>query len=269
VHTWQSQYLELLGLQREEPTLDYLKRLTRAHLSRVPFENITSILRRGAAAEAAVPPLDQVTELQAWRDCRGGGLCFEVTNMFGTLLAGLGFRTHAVLANISFVGSHQAVEVDVDGVRYLVDAGNGAPFFDPIPISANAVEVAHVGLAYRFRPANDQSNALIQDRLIDSTWQPFCTYDLAPASVSAREAAYQRHHVRGQSWVVDNVTLVRCSETEVWSLRDDRLNHFSSSGKSTSTIGTLSEYREVIGGIFGLPGAPLEQAQATLGLQLP
>jgi arylamine N-acetyltransferase len=262
---WLADYLDLLGLEREPPTLDYLKRLTRAHVERVPFENITSILRRAAAGSADVPPLDRDLELQAWRDFRGGGLCFEVTDMFGTLLAALGFQAHAVIAVISFPGSHQAVVVEIDGRRYLVDAGNGAPFFEPIPVSDDdpTFEFGYAGLSYRFRL--DGAEACVQDRLIDGNWQPFCTYLLAPADLPAREAAYQRHHTRGQSWVVDTLTVIRCTETDVWSLRNTTLTHFTASGKSVSMCDSEADYRRTLSQIFCLPNAPIERALEVLG----
>jgi N-hydroxyarylamine O-acetyltransferase len=261
---WLGGYLELLGLDRQKPTLEYLKKLTRAHLSRVPFENVTSILRREAAGDDRVPTLDRGAELQAWQNRGGGGLCFEVVDMFGTFLSGLGFKVHPVLATISFVGSHQGLVVEIENDRYLVDAGNGAPFFEPIPLS-EPVEVSQVGLAYRFRAPEDTPNLLVQDRLIDGNWQPFCKYDLGPASDSDRELAYLRHHMRGHSWVVDNLTLVRCTETEVWSLRDDRLSHFSASGKSVREIVSDAEYRAIAADLFQLPNAPIAEARRALG----
>jgi arylamine N-acetyltransferase len=262
---WLADYLDLLGLEREPPTLDYLKRLTRAHVERVPFENITSILRRAAAGSADVPPLDRDLELHAWRDLRGGGLCFEVTDMFGTLLAALGFQTHAVIAVISFPGSHQAVIVAIDGRRYLVDAGNGAPFFEPIPVSDDdpPFEFGSAGLSYRFR--RDGPEACVQDRLIDANWQPFCTYLLAPADLVAREVAYQRHHTRGQSWVVDTLTVIRSTESEVWTLRDRTLTHFTTAGKSVSPCESTADYQRTLAEIFNLPNAPIERALEVLG----
>jgi N-hydroxyarylamine O-acetyltransferase len=266
---WVNRYLALLGLDRELPSLAYLHRLTASHLSRVPFENVTSILRRAQAGRGPVPALDRQDELQAWTERRGGGLCFEVADMFGTLLWALGFRAQPVLATISFVGSHQALRVDLDGSRYLVDAGNGAPFFEPIPLadSRAPVEVSVAGLSYRFRPlppAAEQSEALIQDRLIDGAWRPFCTYDLTSASESARELAFQRHHIRGQSWVVDNLTLIRCIDGEVWSLRDDRLTHYTAAGKQTETLVADAAYCQAAAQHFNLPAAPIEQALAAL-----
>lgn len=264
--TWLNAYLSLLEAEPEPPSLDYLRRLSRAHLMRVPFENITSILRRARAGDQPVSRLDRQSELQSWLDRRGGGVCFEVVSMFGTLLRQLGFQAHDVLGNISFVGAHQSVVVDIAGGRYLVDAGNGAPFFDPIPVSDadKPVVVSHVGLAYRFRPAADRPNAWIQDRLIEGDWQPFCTYDLGPAAETDRDTAYRRHHTRGQSWVVDNLTLVRCTDSEVWSLRDNRLTHFSAAGKIVREIGAAAEFRSVAADLFALPAAPIEAALRAL-----
>jgi arylamine N-acetyltransferase len=261
---WLADYLDLLGLDREPPTLDYLKRLTRAHVERVPFENITSILRRAAAGSSDVPPLDRDTELQAWRDLRGGGLCFEVTDMFGSLLASLGFQAHPVIAVMSFPGQHQAVVVQIDERRYLVDAGNGAPFFEPIRVSDDApFEFGYAGLNWRFR--GEGGEACVQDRLIDGNWQPFCTYLLAPADEPVRKAAYQRLHSRGQSWVVDTLTVIRSSESEVWSLRGSTLTHLTASGKSVSSCDSEADYRRTLDQIFGLPNAPVERALEVLG----
>lgn len=263
---WRREYLEVLGLTSEPPSLDYLRKLTRAHVLQIPFENISSILRRAAVKDGPVPALDRQTALRAWAARGGGGVCFEVVDMLGALLAGLGFRTHSVLATISFVGSHQANLVELDGARYLVDAGNGAPFFEPIPLAADGgeVEVSFAGLAYRFRPAAGRSDAWIQDRLIESEWKPFCTYDLAPASAAGRAEAFQRHHQRGQSWVVDNLTIVRCTDSDVWALRDDRVTHFGPAGKETFSLSSAGELARVVGETFGLPAAPLDAALAAL-----
>jgi N-hydroxyarylamine O-acetyltransferase len=256
---WVANYLALLGLEREQPGLDYLRRLTRAHLMRVPFENITSILRRAAAGTADVPPVDRASELDAWMGRRGGGLCFEIADMFGTVLSELGFQTHRVLAVISFPGSHQGLVVRVGATRYLVDAGNGAPFFEPIPLrDGEPVEFSHVGLTYRFRP--EAAECWVQDRLIDGAWRPFCTYDLAPADATDQQTAYQRHHALGQSWVVDTLTLIRCTSSDVWSLRDRTLNHFSAAGKSTLEFASEAARRQAIAEVFDLPNAPLSQA---------
>jgi arylamine N-acetyltransferase len=266
--SWHTSYLNVLGLEPEPPTLGFLRRLTRAHVLRIPFENLTSILRRAAAGQLEVPPLNRETELQSWAAQRGGGVCFEVVDMLGALLDALGFVQYPVLATISFAGSHQANLVTVSGAQYLVDAGNGAPLFEPIAVQDDgpALEVHHVGLSYRFRPSPEQPGALVQERFIEGEWRLFCTYDLSPATEVGRADAYRRHHTRGQSWVVDNLTLVRCTETAVWSLRDDRVTHYTDGGKETFAVASPAEYQRLVSEVFGLPNAPVSDALGALGL---
>ena len=64
--------------------------------------------------------------------------------------------------------------MELDGQRYLVDVGNGAPFLEPIPLDRE-FEVRHAGLRFRFRPAPD-ANVWLQDRWIEDGWQLFCRY---------------------------------------------------------------------------------------------
>jgi N-hydroxyarylamine O-acetyltransferase len=263
---WVTAYLSVLGLEPQPPSLDFLRKLTRAHVLRIPFENITSILRRASAGEADVAPLDRHSVLQSWATRRGGGVCFEVVDMVGALLDALGFEQHAVLATISFVGSHQANLVTLNGARYLVDAGNGAPFFEPIPIlpDGTPIEVHHAGLSYRFRPSEGRAGSLVQERWVEAQWRPFCTYPLAPAAEAGRKEAYRRHHTRGQSWVVDSLTLIRSTETEVWSLRDDRVTHYTAEGKQTFELGADVEYERMVAETFDLPAAPVADALKAL-----
>jgi len=241
--------------------LEALGRLTRAHLTSVPFESVTSILRRRARPEGPVPPLDPDELLQGWEERRGGGLCFEIVEMFSRLLVALGYRAEPVLGFITFLGHHQAILVEIDGRRLLVDGG-GAPFFEPIPLD-RVSEVRRAGLAYGFRPDEAAENC-VQDRWIDGAWAPFCRYELQQPDPQTREAAYQRHHTPGQSWVVDNLRLIRCAEEEVYALRDGQLTHYTPDGKRTEQVTGKTAHMRVAAEVFGLPGLPIDQALEAL-----
>ena len=65
------------------------------------------------------------------------------------LVQGLGYRARPILCQISFPGSHQAVVVNLEGGRYCSMRGNGAPFFEPIPLGGE-FELRGAGLSYRF-----------------------------------------------------------------------------------------------------------------------
>src|SRR5215471_1213853 len=265
---WTRRYLALLGFDMRDGAalppadLDTLNRIARAHVLTVPFESITSVLRRRRSSTENVPPLDPEVILNAWIDRRAGGLCFEVTEMVSRLLSSLGYDAHPVLGEISFPGAHQAVCVTIDGTRFMVDAGNGAPFFVPIPLDAGDFEIHQVGLAYRFHQEAD-ADVSVQDRWIDGEWKPFCRYTLAVPDPAAREAAYQRLHLLGHMWVVDNLVLVRCTEQDVWSLRDGTLNHFTADGKTTETIPPTA-YPACAADLFTLPNLPIAEAARQL-----
>ena len=259
---WVRRYLGLLGVDHPAPGPEGLGRLTRAHLAAVPFENVTSILRRRADLGRPVAPLDPEALLAAWEQKRGGGLCFEVAELFGRLLVALGYRAHVVLGTITFLGSHQAVLVELDGRRYLVDAGNGAPFFEPIPLDG-PFEARRAGLAYRFRP-DEGAEGWVQDRWVDGAWAPFCRYELRAPDPRQREAAYQRHHTPGEGWVVGSLTLIRCAEDHVYLLRNEEFTRFSADGKRTERVAGPAAASRLAAEAFRMPGLPVEEGLRAL-----
>jgi arylamine N-acetyltransferase len=257
---WVRRYLNLLEVERAAPSLEALTDLTKAHIVTIAFENVTSMRRRAAHSFGPVPPWDPDELLANWEQGRGGGVCFELAPMFGRLLRALGYNATPVLGQITFPGSHQAVLVELDTGRYLVDVSNGAPFFAPIPLD-RTVEVNHVGLAYRFRPG-ESSEEWFQERSIHGAWEPFCRYDLRPAGEHDADVAYQRHHTPGESWVVDKIRLIRCREDAVISLFGDELVRFTDTGKQTERVGDPARLAELVRDVFLLPEMRLPE---TLG----
>src|SRR5208337_2905237 len=57
-----SRYLAALGVSRREPTLEALRELVAAQLTRVPFENISKLYNRKHHDLADVPPLQLYLE---------------------------------------------------------------------------------------------------------------------------------------------------------------------------------------------------------------
>jgi arylamine N-acetyltransferase len=246
---WVDRYLQFLGISREAPSLEALTRLEQAHIRAIPFTNVGSILRRAdTPAEQPVLPLDPEETLRSWEDGLGGGVCFETSGMICRLLEELGYHAHAVLADSSFPGSHQAVLVHLSGSRYLVDAGNGAPFF-PVRLNGEQ-EVRRVGLAYRFRQG-PQPQTWEQDRWIEGKWSHSFEYHLDVPTDEALEAAYQRHHTPGRSWVMDELRVVCCSERDVKAYRNGRFTHYNAAGKRSQEVSQLADIVSLIQQEFG------------------
>lgn len=263
---WTDRYLRLLGIEREAPSLDALTRLVRAHVLAVPFENVTALLRRRDHAAGPAPEPDPAALLAAWEERRGGGVCFDIVAMVLPLLRSLGYQAHQILGHISGPFGHQAIVVRLDGRRYLVDLGNGAPLFAPIPLDAVS-EVHRHGLGFRFRPSDlpprlAGQEEWIRDRRDGEAWVVGCRYELQPAADRDRDAGYQHHMTPGTTWVLGSLTINRSTEDAVHALKDDTLVRYTASGKETAVLSGPAEYEQVAAEVFGLPGLRIAEALA-------
>jgi arylamine N-acetyltransferase len=253
---WTARYLALLGLERDVPSRAALDAIVRAHRS-ITFECVTSLMRRHAAGDAPVPPLDLDDVLASWEARAAGGVCYEFGSMLERLLGDLGYTAYPVLAQISFPGSHSALIAEMDGRRLLVDVGNGQPILEAIDVD-EPFEIDRAGLRYRFR-RDAGSGQLVQDRWVEGGFKPFVTYESTPATPAEMEASYQRHHaVPPMTFVMQNFRLVRCADEEVMQLRDHEFSRWTAAGKSVEAVHGVARYRELVAGPFGLPGMDVE-----------
>ncbi|MGI9529532.1 MAG: arylamine N-acetyltransferase family protein [Acidimicrobiia bacterium] len=152
-------YLARLGLDDAVPvSLEGLEQLQRAHLTRVPFENLHVFHRRGVGTDTdwSVPKIV---------DQGRGGWCYEVNGAFASLLAALGFDVRwlgatVLLGDPSKVPDHLAIEVTLDR-PYLVDVGFGDSFIRPLPLDSEGPHDGGTG-TYRF-VLDDDATTLVFD----------------------------------------------------------------------------------------------------------
>jgi len=151
-------YLALLGLELEPPTFDYLSRLVRAHLSRIPFENISKLLYLQRDGRRAIP--DFKTYLDAAENFHFGGTCYSNNPYLCLLLRKLGFEVELNGADMQNPDVHIVIRVRVDGREYLVDVGYAAPFLEPMPTDLNSDFVVELGISrYVLRPRDEQGRS--------------------------------------------------------------------------------------------------------------
>lgn len=132
---WALDYLRFLGLSPEPPSLGFLGRLLKAHLHRVPFENISKLhyFRRVPDLGWKIPPPEIWVESIRTRNF--GGTCFTINTTLHRVLTLLGYD--ARLMRVSG-GGHVSVGVRLGGRLYLTDPGLGAPLFEPLDLTAPA-----------------------------------------------------------------------------------------------------------------------------------
>lgn len=153
-------YLARIGI--EEPvahSVDGLEQLQRAHLTRVPFDNLDVFARRRVRTDVgwSVPKIV---------DRGRGGWCYELNGAFAWLLGELGFRVKQLGATVllkrpdPMERGHLALEVTLER-PYLVDVGFGDSFIRPLPLDDPGPHDGGTG-PYRFELSQDET-ALIFD----------------------------------------------------------------------------------------------------------
>jgi N-hydroxyarylamine O-acetyltransferase len=126
-----NQYLRILGVKNNKPTLGALTELVGAHLTHVPFENISKIYYRKNLSLNSLPDLQ--TYLDGIERYHFGGTCFSNNYYFYLLLANLGYAVTLCGADMKNPDAHMVSMVKIEGREFLLDVGYAAPFLSPIP----------------------------------------------------------------------------------------------------------------------------------------
>lgn len=152
---WGVERLDLAGYlarvrcpQPPPPTADGLRRLHRAHLGAICFENLDVALGRGVSTD--------LVDIQAKLvDARRGGYCHEHNLLFAAALEQLGFEVTRLLARARDDGrvvlprGHATLLVRADGATWLTDVGFGSDgLLEPLRL-AEGRAVRQGGWAYR------------------------------------------------------------------------------------------------------------------------
>ena len=121
-------YLDRIGYTGgRDLTRETLDGLIRAHISTVPFENIT-VFDFGE-----VPSIDPDDLYEKIVERRRGGYCFELNTLFLHLLTAMGFEAFPVVARVAKIPgptrpyAHKGVIASAEGKQWYCDVGFGGP----------------------------------------------------------------------------------------------------------------------------------------------
>lgn len=123
-------YLELLGVNKSEPSFDFLKKILKAHLIKVPFENISKLIYKKQGMNY-IPDLRLF--LEGIENYNFGGTCYTNNYYLCLLLKELGFKIKLCGADMKNPDVHLVSIVTIYGGEYIVDCGYAAPFLMPLP----------------------------------------------------------------------------------------------------------------------------------------
>ncbi|HCT76544.1 MAG TPA: arylamine N-acetyltransferase [Micromonosporaceae bacterium] len=233
-------YLGRLGLPREEPSVDYLFALHRAHVSRVTYTNLQ--IMRGAPA--GIEPRVSAREIIEGR----GGYCFHLNGAFSWLLRELGF---SVTLHRGYVMPRDATEGllnhlvllvhDLDGV-WFVDGGLGDAIYEPLPLAVGTYEQGP--FRYELTAARGRDGWRFEHDEMGSFGS--MEFESAGATIADFADAHLRLSTSSESSFVNFVTAQRRLADRVETVRSCGLTVLDAAGKHKTSLETASQWCETL-----------------------
>lgn len=123
-----------------EPNLNTLRKLQKAHLLNIPFENLD--IHNNVSIDLSIQKIfDKIVNQNR------GGFCYELNGLFYELLLALGFDAIRVSARVYGQNKgygkefdHLAIIVTINNTKYLTDVGFGEFTFEPLKIKLGIIQ---------------------------------------------------------------------------------------------------------------------------------
>jgi len=194
-------YLHRIGYSGPaEPAADNLRRIHRAHMLAVPFENLDISLGRKII-------LEEEAILQKIVERRRGGFCYELNGAFAALLRTVGFPVTLLSARVARAdGSegpefdHLALRVDLEDA-WLADVGFGDSFVEPLHLEAGTEQTDPAGM---FRLVPDHDRWYMQRAEPGGGWRPQYSFSLQAHRFDEFAGMCHYHQTSPQSHFTQN-----------------------------------------------------------------
>ncbi|HEX7174841.1 MAG TPA: arylamine N-acetyltransferase [Pyrinomonadaceae bacterium] len=243
-------YLDRINHQYSiAPTAETLRALQLAHLSAVPFENLSI-----HAGQSIV--LDDEALFTKIVRRRRGGFCYEANGLFCVLLRALGFNVSMLSAGVANAEGgfgpdfdHMTLLVDLEE-RWLVDVGFGDSFREPLLLDARGEQVQG-SRAYRIVPDGDHFRLMQRDG--DGEWNPQYRFSLRRHEFADFEEMCRYHQTSPQSHFTKGRICTRSSGEGRVTLSEMRLITTSLDGeRREQTLSSKEEYDAALREHFGI-----------------
>ncbi|MEV8228935.1 arylamine N-acetyltransferase [Streptomyces sp. NPDC079167] len=230
------------------PDRETLFALHRSWRRMVPYENIDIQLGRPISLDP-----DALTDKLVRR--RRGGYCYEQNAGLAVLLRLAGFEVSMVESGVmrqahgdAMWGNHNALVIDLDGSRWVADAGIGDGFTEPLPLREGAYRQG--AFTYRL------------ERLASDTWRfhhhpgaTIASYDFRlqprePADFTAR--SHELSTAAGSPYVT-TLIVARPVAGSTSLLLSRTVRQYSADGRSSWVIRDVDEFAATLSENFLVP----------------
>lgn len=247
-----SAYLKRVGINApRRPTLHALRRVHRAHVAAMPYENLDIQLGR--------PIRLDVDSLFAKLVLGGrGGYCYEHNGTLAHALEAMGFDVRRVLGGVARETegdgnwwNHMPLVVRfANGDKYLADAGIGTGFRDPLPIRNGSYRVGPFNFGI-WSIGDDEWRCSIDPRVTNLTFD----FTLDRREAVEFEPKCTELSTSPESPFVKTLTVQTPGETDIWVLRARTLTVYDPKlpeGKTVQTVADPADFAALLRGRFNL-----------------
>jgi len=248
-------YLRLLGFEHPPTGLEGLRQLVRAHIVRVPFENVSKLLLFDREGRGRLNTIDEFLNGIEQQDL--GGTCYTSNPFFCELLHELGYEAELRSANMNTPNVHSSIRLALDGLEYHIDVGNAAPFLEPVPLDRLPYEFARGEMKWVFDRAED--NRLRCDVLQNGERIYSYTVNHAAQSHEFFQEIIIDSFQRGRTFM-SLLRLVRIFPEHTVELMNRSLKVHRGQATTETTINSMDELRHVVDTLFLMPRCPVEKA---------
>lgn len=256
-----TRYLERIGLSPDAvfDGLSDLERLQNAHVTTVPFENLSIVGDPFGDTSGPGVSLDVEALYVKIVDRHRGGFCYELNGLFGWLLDELGFTVDRLAAmvigddgDVQPPANHHTNLVTIDGA-HIVDVGVGIPTIRrPIPLDGSPV-LDEIGIEWRIVESDrPDTSYLTQFREEDSGgWTDRYYFDMEPRELSYFRASCDFLQTAPESPFTGSPVITLATESGHRKLTEDTLTDLRPGDASSEPV-SPDEWYDTLGREFGL-----------------
>lgn len=256
-----TRYLSLLGVHTHDPSVASLTELVTAHLSRVPFENVSKLIRHARGEAPVLVPLDDF--LDGVERSNLGGTCYPCAGHFNALLHVLGFDAWLCGAAMEQPDVHLINVVRLDERDFLVDVGYAAPFFAPLPLDGRAPHAASCGRdVYLLHPRESDGRSRIEHRRDGESIHGY-VIDPTPRDIGHFASVIEDSYRPGDGFL-NRLHIVVHRNRRSTILSDFKVTVVDGAGVKSRTLADPEAVVGTVEELFGIPAAVTEEAVAAL-----
>jgi len=250
-----NKYLELIGVEVSDPSFEQLRKIVKAHLIRVPFENISKLLYKKRGMNC-IPDLE--TYLNGIEKYNFGGTCYANNYYFYLLLEHLGFDIKLCGADMKNPDVHLTSMVNINEQEYIVDGGYAAPFLEPLPRNLPEDYVINLGREKYLIKRMDENGSTKVEQYYDGKLQHWYTVKPQPRKFDEFRKVIEDSYANDATFM-NAIRITRFSENGSLVLKNLLLIEINGSESSTLEI-TQKEIPIVVREKFGMPEELVREA---------